>query len=128
MNAKTKEALLSRIGEGLAGLSIRHKKFLIEAIAAQCEKAYRRGFQHGHAVGSGDLDGLIDHRPSGLEVAEWRSRSDRCRVCWPHPGRYRRKSDAGPVPLRSVVGRLEMEADEDFRAILMHLVGEEAPE
>ena len=47
----------------------RERRRLLKQIASITEKAYRRGFQHGHGAASGEMNA---EAPSAADVAHWR--------------------------------------------------------
>ena len=58
------------------------KQQLLIQVATIAEKAYRRGFQHGHLAASGEMGEIA---PNDREVADWRfaKHSKKYSICSP---------------------------------------------
>lgn len=74
-----------------AGITKRQAKKLLKLLAALHEKAYRRGFQHGHLAGLGLYS--FGPTPTEQQVAEWRFRGYDDAEPPPHGGHHKRKKE-----------------------------------
>ena len=81
----------------------RDKKQLLTQVAAITERAYRRGFQHGHLAASGEMGATA---PDDTEVYRWRFATDNKKYSVCPPGTtYAGKRD-------NLLDRLEWELDD----------------
>lgn len=87
----------------------RRMKRLLKLLAELHEKAYRRGFQHGHLAGLGLHS--FGPTPTERQVAEWRGRGYGDTEPPPHGGHHKRKK---PHAGDSVIGRMTCEATGDI--------------
>lgn len=103
----------------ITGITKRQAKALLKMLGELHEKAYRRGFQHGHLSGSGG--DTFEPTPTERQVSDWRHRGYKDCEPPPHGGYKKRKKSP-----HTVVARMMMESTDDINRWLRqisHLAG-----